>query len=128
MGTAIYNELAPFVAPIVILSGTGTGRQNFTSTLQSTARVDQMIASNSDVIDHVVKLELAFYSVYAIVASVNVPSGAGYNGVSPVDLVGSIPGNGPGLIADTYGNIAASVEVPVTLAYDVTIIGIGGTL
>src|SRR5260370_22008797 len=84
-------------------------------------RVDSILCTNSDVIDHYVAVYLNTPSATTRIGSVKVPAGAGFGAVPSVDLVSGLPvTNVLGLLIRATGLVALSMEVAVTAAFVVT--------
>jgi hypothetical protein len=129
MSLSTYDERIPVVYGDYIDDADGTGTITLYECPENrTTRIDAILASNDDIIPHVVNL-LVGSNEQAVLASVSVPVGAGAVGAPPVDLLlGPNLTNAPGLLLVSQQQLSAAVEVAVGSGARVRLLILGGWL
>ena len=123
MGLSQFDEQLAIVGVGIINAATGTGRIAAAPFQGRQHRVDAVYCTNTDVIAHNVRLWLNRGGVFGLLGSENVPAGAGTGGSPSIDLIATcLPASQTGLVLDNTCELDVSVEVAVTLTYEVDVI------
>lgn len=110
-----------------ILNGTGLGLQDIFPVATYAQQIDTLLCSNTDGIDHVVKLFAVAGSTQVLVGSGNVPAGAGSNNLPSTDLFAAcFPVAVKSLLLAVGWHLQIAVAVTVTGANVVEAYAIGG--
>jgi len=113
MGFQVFDEKTLIGACITINAASGTAFQQLVGAAPTGSLIERIVLTQNDAIDHMVEIQKYIGTNQYQYGSVNVPAGAGYNGVPPVDFVASMPAsmqNGIYLVLNYY------VRVRVTTA------------
>jgi len=129
MGLQSFDERTPFYAQADIVNATGTTFINLNPGTQGPFRFDQIWATNTDGIDHVVDVWLSGASLTTLIGSVNIPAGQGLAGTPGIELLTTLNSTTPvSGLGDDNTNVLINVEVTVTGANHVYLTCIGGTV
>jgi hypothetical protein len=124
-----FSERQAINTGLDIVAATGTAYVNLWSAVLSDARLDSLFASNDDVIDHRVDVQVsAFLYGLAYLGSVNVPAGAGHTTGPSIDLLAALDPRQPYLALAPSDALQLRVQVAVTAAFAVSIAARGGLL
>lgn len=127
MSFGSFDEVRLGGNAVVLDNSLGTGLAEIIPASQYGVRLDTLVGSNNDAIDHVVAFAFDFGGGIRHFGSVSVPAGSGYGGVSSVDLLaGLLPINTAGLTVEPSVIFECANEVSATVAGSVTVSWIGG--
>jgi hypothetical protein len=90
MATSVYSETRPIVQQRVLAIVSGTDPFSVLDWGSDNARIDVLIASSTEAIDHVLTV-LINSSEGIAVGSVNIPASAGHGAVPAVDVLAGLP-------------------------------------
>jgi hypothetical protein len=128
-GLAQFQETQPLVQETAFLNANGIAAAAILANLSGPYRVDMVLATNGDAVDHVIDLYIRISGVNYPIGSVSVPAGSGFGGVPSVDiLAGALPAGSAGLPLIDGATLYASMEVAITAPNQVTITALGGVL
>lgn len=130
-GTQLFNEIYPWNSGFTIDSSYTPGTVvAFFENDATPVRLDSLIATNSDVSDHVVTL--FFQDTFGIKAlgSATIPAGSGFGPTTPpINVLASLPAAIQGGFAlQVATNISVALEAAPTGSSTVGIVAFGGTL
>lgn len=129
MPNSIFNEERP-VNYYVRLDDTQS--ETFVKLVETSdhcLRLDALLISNSDSIDHICEVYLNFNGPQLVVGTVNVPAGSGFSGVPPVDFCAtSTPISLGGIVVSDYYDIYVFVRGVIGSATNIDFLAFGGRL
>lgn len=127
MGRSIFDETQVITLKAKIVAADTTTLKTLFGSSAVQARIDNLLLTSNDTIDHKVVIWVTNASINYVVGSVDVPAGAGHGGVAPVDAIPLIVVAGQqGLLVDSTTTYSYSVEVAVTSTFEVDCVGMGG--
>jgi hypothetical protein len=127
MGLSQFDENHSFAQSASIAAAQTTTEVTLYVGAQADGRIDAVLCTNFDVIDHIVRLWTNVGGTHRVIGSTNVPAGSGTAGAKSVDaLAGSLPSTVTGIVVPPNANLNISVEVTLTLANTLTALAIGG--
>lgn len=115
MGLAIFDERVSFTTRTQILAADTTTLKQISGTIAAAAaRLDNLLLTNSDGIDHKIVFWETLSGVNYRVGSVDVPAGAGAGGLPAVDAIPLMVSSGQaGILVDNVTVLSFSVEIAV---------------
>jgi hypothetical protein len=124
---AQFDERSPKITGAQFLLADGTNPQSLGGPGTTHSRVDDILAANSDGIDHVLGLEYVIGAITLRIGSVNIPAGSGYAGAPAVSLGTTLlPSLQLGwLLAGSISAFQATLEVAVVTG-SVDVVAFGG--
>jgi hypothetical protein len=129
MGLSNFDEKYAYTNFLSADSGFGTSDTGFVAGVGYDRRIDFLIGSNSDTIDHAIELGFAGDAGFQTFASAIVPAGAGYGGLAAVDVLAlGLPPNMVGLVVPASFAFAVRIPVAITGAGVVGLLALGGRL
>jgi hypothetical protein len=129
MGIQSFDESLPLNEGASIESTDGTNWVSVHGGIQSLCRIDTILVTNSDSVDHVVNLRMNANAAQTRLTSVNLPAGTGSAGVPPVDLIAAIPGVlAGGIPLYAFTTLEAQAEVAFGAGTGAQISVVGGSL
>lgn len=126
MGLQNFDERDPLQFSKVVLAADGITRHPLMLPGVGNARVDSIVATNSDAIAHVVILSLLISAVETNLGSASIPAGQGYAGTPGLDLLALIlPATQVGLVVGALETLRYALEVVMggTTHVDLTVNG-----
>jgi hypothetical protein len=127
LGKQVFDENYGFNAQAEITSGSGTGTINLIANVPTDVRIEQITATNSDSIDHVLDVLVNIGGSYKQLGSVNVPAAAGYGLTPNVDVLAAIlKGNYTSMLLIAYNNMGVASEDVVTSPETMVVTLFGG--
>jgi hypothetical protein len=128
-GLQAFNETHPGNESIALDNAVGTTHQQFDPPLSTDWRLDMLIATNTDAIDHVVDVYYKPSGAEILLTSQNVPAGAGLAGAPAVNLLAGLPAPyNAGLPLNPLDAITVANEVSATVSGAVNIVAMIATL
>jgi hypothetical protein len=92
-------------------------------------RIDNLIISSTDTIDHIVDLSIVQVAVTTLLGSFNVPAGSGYAGVPAVDAIADlVPTLAGGLVLPGLATLTVDTPIQVSISDQLTFAALGGWL
>lgn len=123
MGLSQFDENTALAQGVVLDAATGLGQVFLYNENPLQARVDAILATNDDVIAHVVVLIGYLSGVYYPIGSMSIPPGTGLGGLPSVDfLAGCLPSTMSGIVLDTGTSLMVRLEVVMTGTSLVTLV------
>lgn len=127
MPISALSENLPESFAIVFTDANTPGPLTLTDSDKTLRRVDQLIATNNDTADHVIRLRLAFGGNYYWLGSATVPAGAGFGGAIGVDLmVLAEPTSLPGIALGGFTTIECYCEDAIGSGKGLWVTSFGG--
>ena len=127
MGFSIYDEHVLVFSTQQLVAADTTVFKSLLTGSGLGQRLDAILVSNSDIIDHVVEFRMVTGVIYAPVGGVLILAGAGAGVIPAVDVVTLLPFGAPaGPLLAPNAAIQARVVVAVTAAYAVGFYLAGG--
>lgn len=129
VGLTQFDEVSPFLGITTFANADGTGGKALTPSVATRLRLDGLVATNSDSVDHVVNLEVDPGSGGVHFLSATIPHGAGVGGVQAVDVLAlAMPTNLVGFVIPGNSQLFAKMAVAVAGGQLVTVAPVGGYL
>lgn len=129
MGLSQFDETFPVNVAYELGIGSTTVPHLIVNAAQGTIRVDKIWLTQDDTIDHVATLSYNSNYVNYPLGSVNVPAGAGHNGVPSIELLSAVLGSpNDGIVVAWNDGIAVGVELTMSGATTMGIAAFGGTV
>jgi hypothetical protein len=128
MGYEKFEEHALTAVTWPIKNATGTAWTGLWSAVATVTRIDQLVVSNTDTIDHRINFRISYSSNYCYLGGVLVPAGAGVGAIPAVDALAALQKSGQDyIILGVSHTFAVQAEVTVVGSYEVGIMAVGGT-
>jgi hypothetical protein len=129
MGISIYDESLPLNEGASIEDTDSTNWRAIHTGIQSLCRIDSILVTNSDTVDHILNLRLNLDATQTKLCSVSVPAGSGATGLPPVDLILEIPGAmASGIPLYAFSGLEIQAEDAFAEGTGAQITVLGGTL
>ena len=126
-GLSSFSEAMPATNAVAFLPATGTNYQTLITGLYSSFRVDAILATNSDSVDHVVLLALNQSGTRHVIGSATIPAGAGTGGAAAVDVLAlAMPATVAGIPFVAVESLDAKMVVAVGAGNTVELCVVGG--
>ena len=121
-----FEEYEPLNFSQIVNAAAGTDPLPFVPSENYRTRIDDISATNNDSIDHVVYFRFVADGGEVRAGSVMVPAGAGYDGVPAVSFFNNIFFSAAYFLFPTTQGLNVGVEVAMTGASEVHVLGRGG--
>lgn len=127
MGRSIFDENQTITFKAKIVAADTTTLKTLVSSSGVQGRIDNLLVSSSDAIDHKVVFWVTNAGINYSLGSIDVPAGTGHGGLAAIDAVPLlIPAGQLGFLIDSTTVYSYSVEVTVTSTFEVDCVGYGG--
>jgi hypothetical protein len=127
MSVQVFDERILISQSQIFDNPVGTNQQVLLQGQAYGSRMDVLLASNTDVIDHVLVIQFYGSGMYTELGSVNIPAGTGVGGVKCVDVIGAIfPTTITSFPIPDSQAVYAFLEVGATVAGYVAVTAVGG--
>jgi hypothetical protein len=127
MGLSIFDESVPVINYVEVNNAAGTSYVNVNTTYPFPLRIDSLICSNDDSVDHYVQVAASNGSFDASYGTVHVPAGAGRTNVPAVDAVAILaPTTLQGFILPAFFQLAVRTDVAVNSPNVLYFTAVGG--
>ena len=128
MPLSIFDERSALVAGLQLILASGTSDNLIIDTGTQDRRIDSIICTSTDTIDHDVQIKVNYTSGPQVIGSVHVPAGAGYGGVAAVEGMLTLSVSPiAGILLGPGSQLFVRALVPVTTALAVDVLVQGGT-
>jgi hypothetical protein len=129
MGLSSFDENTAINSAQTLNAASGTGEVWLWDETPLPSRVDSLVGTTNDVIDHVIALRIDHGGGVQQLGSVTIPAGSGYGATPTVDLLAALPvALQGGLLLSYQDALKVQLEVAVTAAFVVDVLASGGRL
>lgn len=129
MSLQIFDERVPELFPLVFDDSNSPGTLQLTPNDKLFRRVDSILVTNNDTIDHEIQLRLNNGTAATWLGSVLVPAGQGFGGTPALDLMaGAFPASQVGIAIFIFTWLDVRCTVALNSGKGVFITALGGTL
>jgi hypothetical protein len=128
MGISVFDEQFADVNLLVFDSSNSPGTISFWTGDKTPRRVDAVLATNNDSIDHTIELRVNNGGSSTRIGSAVIPAGQGYAGTPGLNLLELVlPANVAGIVLDRFWTLDANCLVALTGSNGVFLTSLGGT-
>jgi hypothetical protein len=128
-GTSQFDESFGVVVATPFVAANTTTHLSVWNQKPYEARIDSMVASNTDGIVHVLSLYINQGGPDMLIGSVTVPAGAGTLGTPPFDILAALGASvATGLYNDPTTDYLMALSVSMVAASQLVVLALGGNL